>query len=202
VILDPRVETPARIYRFMIDVIVPRPIAFVTTINAAGRPNAAPFSFFNGLSGDPPLLGISINERGGAPKDTLRNIRETGEFVVNVVNGEMIQRVVHASGEWPENVDELALTGLTPAPAERVRPPRVAESPVHLECRLFREVELVHTVFVVGEIVLAHVRDDVVREGQVDPQALDAVGRLGGARYAPVRDIFEIPRPRVERAPK
>jgi flavin reductase (DIM6/NTAB) family NADH-FMN oxidoreductase RutF len=183
----------------MINVIVPRPIAFVSTASEAGRFNAAPFSFFTGLTSAPPLIGISINLRSGAPKDTLRNIRATGEFVVNVVTEEMLARVVQTSGEWAEDVDELALAGLTPEPSERVRAPRVGESPVHLECRLHREIELGTTFFVIGEIVLAHAADRVLTDGRVDVAKLKPAARLGGAQYARLGEVLEIPRPKVER---
>ncbi len=198
-ILDPRSQSPAAFYHFMIGVIVPRPIAFITTVNPGGRVNAAPFSFFNGLTSEPPLLGVSINTRAGAPKDTLRNIRDTGEFVVNVVTEAMAEQVVYASGEWPPEVDELALTGLGALPAELVRPPRVAESPVHLECRLHREIPLGNSLLVVGEVVLARADDAVVSDGRVDAAKLRPVGRLGGELYSLTREIVKRPRPRVSR---
>ncbi len=201
-IVDPRSVPAGRFYHFMTSTIVPRPIAFVTTVGPEGRVNAAPFSFFCGLTSAPPLLGVSLNLRGGEPKDTLRNVRATGEFVVNVVTEAMAEQVVRASGDWPEDVDELALVGLTPLPAERVRAPRVAESPVNLECRLVREVPLGDTVFVVGEILLAHVRDDVLTEGRVDPTKLKPLARLGGDQYAGLREVLHYQRPKVERKPR
>jgi flavin reductase (DIM6/NTAB) family NADH-FMN oxidoreductase RutF len=199
VIVDPGSITSSAMYQFLIGVIVPRPIAFVTTISRAGRHNAAPFSFFVGLTSEPPLLGISVNLRAGEPKDTLVNIRETGEFVVNSVNEDLAARMVQTSGEWPEDVDELALTGLTPLPADLVKPPRIAESPVHLECRLHREIELGRTVFVVGEVLRAHVSDQVLTDGRVDIAKLRPLGRLGADAYSVVRDVVRFPRPRVER---
>ena len=198
-ILDPKSVSTDAIYQIMIGVIVPRPIAFVSTVNREGQFNAAPFSFFNGVTSVPPLVGISVNLRAGAPKDTLSNIRATGDFVINVVNEELLERVVRASGDWPENVDELALTGLTPAPSELVKSPRVAESPVNLECRLFREIELGQTFFVVGEVLKLHLADRVLTDGRVDITKLKPVGRLGGAGYSVVRDVLTIPRPVVPR---
>lgn len=200
-ILDPASVSPAALYQFMISVVVPRPIAFVSSVDEAGRFNVAPFSYFNALTNRPPLIGISINRRGGALKDTLRNVRASREFVVNVVNEAMHAQVVQASGEWPEGVDEFALTGLTAVPSDVVRAPRVGESPVNLECRLYREIELGDTMFVVGEIVRAHVRDEVLTDGRVDPAKLRPVGRLGGDAYTIVRDVVRIPRPRVEPQP-
>jgi flavin reductase (DIM6/NTAB) family NADH-FMN oxidoreductase RutF len=197
--LDPASVSHGAFYQFMISVIVPRPIAFISTLDRAGRRNAAPFSFFAGLTSRPPLLGVSIQLREGNPKDTLRNIRETGEFVVNVVDEPLSKQMVQCSGEWADDVDELELTGLTTLPSERVAPPRIAESPVNLECRLHREVELGNTVFVVGEILCAHARDTVLTEGRVDPAKLRPIGRLGGDGYCYVHEIFHLPRPKVAR---
>jgi len=198
-IVDPQSQSPGAMYRFLIGVVVPRPIAFVSTVGENGRFNVAPFSFYNAISGNPPLLGVSINLRKGEPKDTLRHIRETSDFVVNVVDEALNERAVQASGDWPNDVDEFQLTGLTAVPSSRVRSPRVAESPVHLECRLHREIELGQTVFVVGEVLLAHVREDVLTDGRVDILKLKPVGRLGGDAYSPMRDVVHFARPKVER---
>ena len=199
--LDPKDVSTGRLSAFMNSVILPRPIAFITTVNLAGRANAAPFSWFCGLATRPPLLGISLSPRDGEPKDTLRNLRDTSEFVVNVVTEAMAAQVVRASGDWPADVDELALTGLTPLPADRVRPPRVAESPVNLECRLVREVPLGENVFVVGEILCAHVKDEVLVEGRVEVTRLRPLARLGGDQYARLGEVLHYPRPKVERNP-
>jgi flavin reductase (DIM6/NTAB) family NADH-FMN oxidoreductase RutF len=181
----------------MISVVVPRPIAFISTVGGDGRHNVAPFSYYTALTNQPPLLGVSINARRGTTKDTLRNIQESGDFVINVVDEALLDRAVQASGEWPAEVDEFVLTGLTPVASERVRSPRVAESPVSLECRLDRVIELGNTHFVIGEILWAHVRDEVVTEGRVDPLKLRPVGRLGGEGYAPLREVLQRSRPRV-----
>lgn len=197
-ILDPRTIPPGDFHRFMIGVVVPRPIAFVSTINAAGQLNVAPFSFFNALTNRPPLLGISITRRGGEPKDTLRNIEQTGEFVVNTVDEALGARMVQTSGDWPEDVDEFQLAGLTPLPSDRVRPPRVGESPVSMECRRHQVIELGSTHFVVGEIVCAHVKDEVLTDGRVDIAKLRPLGRLGGDGYSVVREVIHMARPKVE----
>jgi flavin reductase (DIM6/NTAB) family NADH-FMN oxidoreductase RutF len=177
---------------------VPRPIAFVSTVDGDGRFNAAPFSYFCGITNVPPLLGISINRRHGSPKDTLHNLRVTGDFVVNVATEELATRMVHTSGDWPAGVDELELAGLTPVPADLVRAPRVAESPIQLECKVYREIELAQTFFVVGEILRAHVADAVLTDGRVDIAKLRPIGRLGGDGYTHVREDLRLPRPRVE----
>lgn len=196
-ILDPGAVTPGDFYRFMISVVVPRPIAFVSTINPEGQPNVAPFSYFNAITNQPPLIGISVNLRKGEPKDTFRNIHETGEFVVNTVDEALGERMVLSSGEWPEDVDEFALTGLTPVPSDLVRPPRVGESPISMECRLHRVIELGASFFVVGEILRAHVKDAVLTDGRVDIAKLKPLGRLGGDGYSVVRDVIHLARPKV-----
>jgi len=198
VILDPGTISPGDFYRFMISVIVPRPIAFVSTTDAEGRHNVAPFSYYNAITNQPPLIGISINHRRGTPKDTYRNIEQTGEFVVNTVDEALGARMVQTSGEWPEDVDEFRLAGLTPVASDLVKPPRVGESPINLECRLYRSIELGATHFVVGEILRAHVRDDVWSEGRVDIARLKPLGRLGGDGYSVVRDVIHMPRPKVD----
>ena len=197
-ILDPSTVPPGDFYRFMISVVVPRPIAFVSTISPDGQLNVAPFSYFNAITNQPPLLGISINRRKGVPKDTLRNIEQTGEFVVNTVDEPLGARMVRTSGDWPDDVDEFELTGLTPVPSDMIKPPRVGESPVSMECRLHRLIELGSTFFVVGEIVRAHVKDEVLTDGRVDIGKLRPLGRLGGNGYSVVRDVIHIARPQVE----
>ncbi len=198
-IVEPGDVTGRQLGGFMNAVIVPRPIAFVTTVDAAGRVNAAPFSWFSGLSSRPPLVGISITSRGGEPKDTLRNLRATGELVVNVVTEAMAAQIVEASGDWPADVDELKLTGLTALPADLVRPPRVAESPVNLECRLEREIALGESTLVVAAVLRGHVRDDVLTDGRVDVTKLRPLARLGGDGYAALGALTRHPRPKVER---
>jgi flavin reductase (DIM6/NTAB) family NADH-FMN oxidoreductase RutF len=195
--MNPEEHTPGDFYRFMISVIIPRPIAFISTIGANESLNVAPFSYFCPITNKPPLIGVSINSRRGEPKDTLRNIREMGEFVVNIVTEDLLSRMVQTSGEWPADVDEFQLAGLTPVPSERVKPPRVAESPVNLECRLFQEVPLGETTLVIGEILRGHVDESVVTDGRVDALKLQPVGRLGGDGYSIVREIVHFARPKV-----
>jgi flavin reductase (DIM6/NTAB) family NADH-FMN oxidoreductase RutF len=186
-------------YNHMINMVVPRPIAFVSTVSPAGRHNAAPFSYYVPLTSRPPLIGISINRRGGEPKDTLRNIQATGDFVVNVVTESLAARVVETSGDWPEDVDELSLTGLTTLPSTYVKSPRVAESPIHMECKLDRVIELGETSFVVGEILCVHMSDKVLTDGRIDVTKLKPLGRLGGDGYSVVREVVHLARPKVTR---
>jgi flavin reductase (DIM6/NTAB) family NADH-FMN oxidoreductase RutF len=197
VILDPKSLSPRAMYHFMIGVVVPRPIAFVSTVSKDGAFNVAPFSYFNAITNRPPLVGLSINRRAGEAKDTARNIQETGDFVVNVVSEALLERAVRASGDWAKEVDEFELTGLTPVKSDLVRSPRVGESPVSLECRLHRVIELGDAHFTVGEIVLAHVADEVLTDGRVDVAKLRPAGRLGGDGYSIVRDVAYHARPRA-----
>jgi flavin reductase (DIM6/NTAB) family NADH-FMN oxidoreductase RutF len=198
-LLDPRTLPTRDVYRFLIAAVVPRPIAFVSTVNGAGHTNLAPFSYFNAISSEPPLVAIAISDRPGDPKDTLRNIRETREFVVNVVSEPLLDAMVHTAGEWPRATSEFGPSGLTPMPSERVRAPYVAESPLQLECVLHREIPLGNSILVVGEVILARVRDEVMVDGRVDPAKLAPVGRLGGELYAPLGPVLKRSRPKVSR---
>ena len=199
-ILDPAQVSTTDIYRALISVVVPRPIAFVSTLGADGRTNVAPFSFFNAIASAPPLVGIAILDRQDDPKDTLRNIRATGEFVANLVSEPMLNAMVRTAGDWPADVSEFEIAGLTAAPSQKVKAPSVAESPVHLECTLYKEIELGSSSLLVGEVVLLRVKDDVMTEGRVDPMKLQAVGRLGGELYSLMREVVKVSRPRVERS--
>jgi flavin reductase (DIM6/NTAB) family NADH-FMN oxidoreductase RutF len=199
-LLDPGRIAGPEMYRFLISAVVPRPIAFVSTRSAAGAVNLAPFSYFNAISSVPPLVGISIVDRPGDEKDTLRNIRETGEFVVNLVCEPMLAAMARTAGDWPSGTSEFEIAGLSPEPSEVVAPPYVRESPLQLECRLHREVPLGNSFLVVGEVVMARVRDDVLSEGRVDPVKLQPVGRLGGEYYSLLREVVKEPRPRVSRS--
>ncbi len=197
--LDPRNLPKLDLYRLLISAVVPRPIAFVSTQAADGSTNLAPFSYFNAISSEPPLIGIAISDRADDPKDTLRNIRETQEFVVNVVSDAILDAMVQTAGEWPRGVSEFGPAQLTPAPSARVRPPYVLESPLQLECRLHRELPLGNSLFIVGEVVFVRVRDEVLTDGRIDPMKLAPVGRLGGELYAPLGDVLKRTRPRVSR---
>jgi len=195
-ILDPDRLAARERHQLLIGSVVPRPIAFVSTTGAGGH-NLAPFSYFALIATTPPLLGVSVGLRRGEPKDTLRNARASGEMVVNLVDEPMAERMVRASGEYPYGVDEFALTGLTPLACERVRAPRVGESPVSYECVVERIVDFEHTALIVGRIVCVHVRDGLWRDGRIDPAELRPVSRLGGEDYAPVREVFRLARPRA-----
>ena len=190
--IDPAALSPRDAYRLLISCILPRPIAFVSTLSREGVSNLAPFSFFNGVTSDPPILSLSIStKRDGSKKDTWRNIEETGEFVVNVVVPELMDAVQIGARELPHNESELDLSGLATLPSVKVRPPRLADSPVQMECTLLKVVEVEETGLILGRVVLFHAREEVVEGGRVDPRRLTFIGRLGGDSYCRVSDIFE-----------
>jgi flavin reductase (DIM6/NTAB) family NADH-FMN oxidoreductase RutF len=203
--LDPQsLAIPDR-YKLLIGAIVPRPIAFVSTISPGGKLNLAPFSFFNGIGSNPmTLLFCPANLPDGREKDSLRNAAlpsagGVGEFVVNVAVEEYARQVAAASEPLAYGESEFELVGLTPGPSLRVRPPRVAESPVAFECRT-REVVRLNPGgdrggnVVIGEVVHVYVRDDLINERyHIDVERLHAIGRMGGPVYTRTRDRFEMP---------
>ena len=201
-IVDPGAHVAADIYKLMVGIIVPRPIAFVSTINAAGARNLAPFSFFTGISADPPVVCFApVIRPNGGKKDTLRNIEETGEFVVNVVTEAMGVQMNIASAEYPPEVDEFEASGLTPIPSDLVKPARVGESPVNMECRLHQIVHVSRKPLggslVMGEVLRFHVADALFSEYKIDQGLLQAIGRLGGPTYIRTTDRFDMQRPKL-----
>ena len=193
-------------YRILLSSVAPRPIAWVSTLNN-GHLNLAPFSFFNAVSAKPPLLGFSPSLRlvdgHSAPKDTLRNIRETGEFVVNVVTFAVADAMNITSGEYGSSVDEFTLAKLNTRPSQVVRPPQVAESPVSFECKLNRIIDFgtepPSGSLVIGEIVCVHLEESVLKEDRRDPDTLDLIGRMGGVQYSRTTERFDLKRPVVQR---
>ena len=213
--LDPeKLSIPER-YKLLIGCIVPRPIAFVSTISPAGVANVAPFSFFAGVGSNPlTLLFCPANTPEGGEKDTLRNCKPrdeggTGEFVVNVATEAYAARVAAAAEELPPEESEFELVGLTPSPSQVVSPPRVAESPVAFECVTQQVIrtnpgQRAGGNVVIGKVVHVHLRDDLVDERmRTDPDALAAIGRMGGLTYCLTRDRFDLPmgKPALETAP-
>lgn len=188
-------------YAWMTSVITPRPIAWVSTISPDGKPNLAPFSFFQGVCSNPPtLLFVPTNNRDGGKKDTLRNIEAVPEFVVNVVPHALAASMNATSAPLPHGESEFAHAGLATAPATKVRPPRVAASPVAIECTLDRVVTVGSGVgagnIVIGRIVAMHVDESVLgADGKIDARKLDLVGRMGGDFYTRTREIFQLERP-------
>ena len=197
--IDPQTAPQQSIYKLLIGCVVPRPIAWVSSLSEDGIPNLAPFSFFMAVCNDPPTVAFSSGRRAGNKKDTVRNIEYTQDFVVNLVDDALAEQMNLTSGEYPPEVDELAVTGLTAASSVKVKAPRVAEAPINLECRVVQILPVGHGphTLVLGEIVQFHIRDDLYNPttGRIDMYNLHPVGRLAGELYAHVNDIFEMKRP-------
>lgn len=199
--LDFAALRPRDAYGWMVSTILPRPIAWVSTISAAGVTNLAPFSFFQGVTANPPtLLFCPVNDRAGNKKDTVRNLEQVPEFVVNLVSFDLAGQMNATAATLPYGESEFERCGIASAPSERVRPPRVAAAAVAFECTLDRIVLIgegplaANVVF--GRIHVAHVADTVLGpDGKPDPAKLDLVGRMGGDGYTRTRDRFELERP-------
>ena len=200
--IDPASLDAKEVHGLLMGCVTPRPIAFVSTIGGNGVYNVAPFSCFTLMSMRPAIVGFAIGRRrGGGKKDTLVNIEHSGDFVVNVVSEPIAQAMNQAAGDYPIDVDEFKEAGLTPVASDRVRPPRVAESPIQLECRLMQIMEFgtpprIHN-FIVGEILIVHVQDDLLADGVIKVDRVKAIGRLGEDFYCRTQDIFEMKRPVV-----
>ncbi len=199
--------TPHERYNLIVGLVAPRPIALVTSLDAAGRVNAAPFSAFNYACVDPVLVTLGVANRPDArdphsgrptPKDTAQNIRARGEFVINVVSEEIAEAMNVCAIDFPPGVDELAEAGLTTLPSSRVAVPRIAEVPASLECREVTTVEIGRSRIVIGEVIFVHVRDEFIDPAgpYVKADALHAVGRMNGSgNYVRTRDaFFKMPR--------
>lgn len=183
-------------------IVLPRPIAFVSTIASDGVYNLAPFSYFTVMSSKPAVVGFGIAaKRNGAKKDTLVNIESTNDYVINVVTEELAKAMILASGEYPPDVDEFSVAGLTALVSDLVRAPRVGESPVNMECKLLQIIEfgaapLVNR-FIIGEILRVHVKDEYLNNKAINANRLKVIGRMGGDLHCRTGDLFEMKRPVV-----
>jgi flavin reductase (DIM6/NTAB) family NADH-FMN oxidoreductase RutF len=204
--IDPRSMPPLAVYKLLIGCVVPRPIAWVSTVSAGGVNNVAPFSFFMGVCSDPPTIAFSASRRAAdsrtgvtGKKDTVLNLEATGDFVVNVVDDALAEQMNLTSGEYPPDVDEFVVAALTAAPSVKVRAPRILEAPISMECRVAQILPVGRAghSLVLGKVVHFHVRDGLYDPGtgRVDMYALKPVGRLAGQMYTHVHDIFEMKRP-------
>lgn len=201
--INPAQISSTDIYKLLIGAVVPRPIAFVSTMNESGVGNLAPFSFFNGVSSNPPALMISIaRQKNGSKKDTLLNIESTRQFVVNTVSEWLAEPMNQCSAAYPYGVDEMTKVGLTPIPSVCIKPMRVKEAAIQMECELYGSLEVGDgsegsSTIVVGKILMIHVAKEIYRDGKILIEPLKPLARLAGASYGITGEIFDIPRPHI-----
>jgi flavin reductase (DIM6/NTAB) family NADH-FMN oxidoreductase RutF len=198
--IDASAATPIEIYQTLVSVVSPRPIAWVTTIDREGRPNLAPFSFYNTFGSNPPVVVFSPTIRPDlSKKDTLLNLEEVPEFVINAATFPLASAVNESSRELPRHQNEAELLKLELIASTKVRPPRVKASPAHLECKLKQIIPLGDQPragnLVIGEVVAIHVDDAVLTNGRIDPRKLQTIGRLGGEWFCESSALFELKRP-------
>lgn len=199
-VIDPKSTEPFNIYKLLIGSILPRPIAFVSTMGADGIYNLAPFSFFTAVSANPPAIAFApMLSMDGKRKDTLNNAERLGEFVVNVVSEDIVRPMNETSADFPPEIDEFEVSGLTPIPSDLVAVPRVKESHIAMECKLRQIVEMsslpLGGSLVIGEVVRFHVDDAYFDDYRIDVDKLRPVGRMAGFTYTRTTDRFELVRP-------
>jgi flavin reductase (DIM6/NTAB) family NADH-FMN oxidoreductase RutF len=198
---DPGSTATGDIYKLMVGSIVPRPIALVSSVDQGNVRNLAPFSYFTACSSNPPVVVFCPIRRPVPPtaKDTLANVLATREFVVNIVSEEFVEHMNATAAQVGPEVDEFELSGLTPIPSDLIKPARVAESHVHMECRLRQTVQVSDQpgggTLVLGDVLRFHVRQDFIDNFRIDPDKLRAVGRMAGTTYVRTMDRFELERP-------
>lgn len=194
---DPAALSPEACHKLTIGTVVPRPIAWTSSVNEEGQVNLAPFSYFMACHSYVPALALSIGSRAGRPKDSRANISATGEFVVNIVNPALLPAMNVSAADFPSDVSEPEAAGVAMLPSVKVRPPRVKDSPIQIECRVLHALDLgepprVSTLFV-GQILMWHIREDLVSaDHKVDQAGLQAVARMGGPYYTVASDPFAL----------
>lgn len=199
--IDPANNTERENYKFLIGSIIPRPIAFVTTISKDGVLNGAPFSYFNIVSPNPPLISLSIQRSEGKQKDTVRNIIELKEFVVHIVDEQNVEKINKTAASLPPDQSEIELANLTPVDSVKISVPGVKEAKIRMECSLEHSIELggldsPGCDFIIGKVVQFHIDRDIYENGRINPSGLAAVSRLAGTNYAKIGEIFSIDRPK------
>lgn len=193
--IDPKDNTERDNYKLLVGSIIPRPIAFVTTMSQDGVLNGAPFSYFNIVSSNPPMISISVQHSGGQPKDTARNILDHGEFVVHIVDRDNVEQINVTAASLPPDQSEISEAGLTPVDSRVISVPGIKEAKVRMECVLERAVDFPGFELLIGRVVQFHIADEIYDQGRIDPLKLAAVSRLAGNNYAAVGEIFTIERP-------
>ena len=198
--IDPEQNEERDNYKLLVGSIIPRPIAFVTTQSEEGVVNGAPFSYFNIVSSNPPMVSLSIQRPTGERKDTARNIYGNGEFVVHIVDRDNVGKVNETAASLPPSESEVDMAGLTKVPSTRVSVPGVKESKIRMECQLVESVPFggdgPGSDLFIGKIVQFHVDEAIYENGRIDPRGLDAVSRLAGSSYAAIGEIFSLERPK------
>jgi flavin reductase (DIM6/NTAB) family NADH-FMN oxidoreductase RutF len=198
-ILEPNDLSETEIYKLLIGLVAPRPIALVTTLSEGGVVNGAPFSFYNVVCTDPPMLAIAVSRKeGGAYKDTARNIRRTGEFVVHVAEERLIEQINHTSCAYPSHISEVERAGLHTLPSRTIDVPLIEECKAAMECKLHQILELGNgpdTDLIIGQVVQFHIEDSIIDNGKIRVHELRPAGRLAGLDYTRLGEIFSLDRP-------
>lgn len=199
--IDPATLSERENYKFLIGSIIPRPIAFVTTLSKDGILNGAPFSYFNIVSSNPPMISLSIQRREGQHKDTARNIIESKEFVIHIVDDQNVEKINQTAASLPPHQSEIEMAQLTPVESVKVSVPGVKEAKIRMECLLEHSLELGGVDspgcdLLIGRIVQFHIENDLYDKGRIDPRGLAAVSRLAGTNYAKIGELFSMERPK------
>ena len=195
-IIDPASLASKEAYALLVSVVVPRPIAFVTSLDASNVVNAAPYSFFNAIASSPPLIIFSAARKKGALKHTAENILSRREFVINIVNEALVDSMNFSSADFPPEISKMDQLGITLLPSIRIAVPRIAEAPVNIECTLHKHIPLDDEAvdLIIGEIRQYHVRDELMSGGVIDQKLLRPIARMGGNYYATIDNLFEMER--------
>ena len=199
--IDPAENCEKENYKLLVGSIIPRPIAFVTTISKDGILNGAPFSYFNIVSSNPPMISLSIQRTEGRQKDTARNIMESKEFVIHIVDEQNVEKINQTAASLPPHQSEIEIAQLTPVESMKISVPGVKEAKIRMECYLEHYLELggaessVCDHFI-GRIVQFHIESDIYEKGRINPRGLAAVSRLAGTNYAKIGELFSIKRPK------
>ena len=192
--IDPAYLDPETAYRLITGVVVPRPIAWVTSLSATGVLNLAPFSAFMFVAPKPPMLAISVGRKGNIYKDTAQNILNNEQYVVHIADSSLMNAVHESSTEHPPDVSEVDELGLATLPGERIKVPRLAAAPIAMECRFRQCLEFGETRsrLIIGEVLVFHIRDGLLNNGKIETEALDPIARIAGPRYARLGEIVTL----------